>query len=65
MTVTYKQLERAAFWDHEICLECGTEREPSDEPEPCEECASASIMHAGRVLAILALVERDEEDDGD
>ena len=48
-----------------FCLECGTEREPSDEPEPCEECASASIMHAGRVLAILALVERDEEDDGD
>ena len=62
MTVTYNQLQRAAFWDHEICLECGAEREPADEPEPCEVCASASVMHAGRVLAIVDLVEREESD---
>lgn len=52
-------LERAAFWDHAICLDCSNEqeREPGIPEAECEECGSPAVFPASLILACADFVE--------
>lgn len=74
MTVTRTDLESAAFWDHAICLDCGSSFEVGgggDEPDtsfgdfgrrlaPCADCGSPRTFSASLVLDILGRVADEE-----
>lgn len=62
---TRAEVEAAAFWDQEICLECGyiqnTPDGGPDDPLVCGECGSPNRLPAQSALAVLAIIEEDEE----
>lgn len=61
MTIKRAELERAAFWDQDVCLACG-QRQPheSSDPSECVECGSEDLLPAKRILEIEAFVEDEE-----
>ena len=74
MTITREELDRAAFWDHAVCLDCAVEFEveaddsvlddigrPVRNLGPCPDCGSPRTYQATTVLDILERVEGEEE----
>lgn len=58
MTLKRNELERAAFWDQDICLECGHAQPHEAEPAAeCVECGGSDLLPAKRILAIADFVE--------
>lgn len=60
-SITRQSLEAAAFWDHHICLDCLATFEFPAEDGACPECASASLVPASAITALLEGL--DESDD--
>lgn len=56
---TRQALERAAFWDHAVCLDCANDqpREPGNPEAECEECGSPAVLPASLVLRCVDFVE--------
>ena len=66
MTVTRGGLERAAFWDLDICMDCGEpqtheEREDGEGKPPCHECGGEDVWAAAAVVSLLDKIEKDDE----
>jgi predicted RNA-binding Zn-ribbon protein involved in translation (DUF1610 family) len=56
-----RELEEAAFWDREICVDCEVvfDSEDAAEGNCCPECGSGRVVSAASALAILESVEED------
>lgn len=58
MTLNRKELERAAFWDQDVCLDCGhTQPHDSANFAECVECGGTDVLPAKRILTIADCVE--------
>ena len=61
MSLTKTELERAAFWDQDVCLDCG-QAQPHELATAfeCVECGSDDLLPAKRILQIADFVENDQ-----
>jgi ribosomal protein L40E len=61
--LTRNELETAAFWDEDVCLECGARQARGG--EDCLTCASERVAPATSLLEIHAWVEGLAEGESD
>lgn len=52
------ELEKAAFWEHEVCLDCGATFDPEDADEGnCPTCGSGQLIGAAAALRLIDMIE--------
>ena len=57
---TRAEIEHAAFWDEELCLDCG-ETERLDDGVHCDVCGSSNILPGKVALRLIVIAEEWED----